>query len=120
MTETFLPGDRISIEGTVVIPVTPHHSRTCVSIDGIGVGPRDVFTRRLTLVARPVVLPTNPYEYGPDPETGQPRWQVQVGAGSTGWCDVSGVTFQGGVWMLNVVGGWASPIGERAVRPVTR
>jgi hypothetical protein len=75
---------------------------------------------RLTLVERTVVLPVNPYDYGPDPETGQPRWQVQSGVVG-GWADVVGVTCrEGDVWRLETGGGWQWPIGERPVRPVTR
>jgi hypothetical protein len=123
MTETFLPGDRVSIMATVTsIHEGSQGPLANMKLDGEGRPQLTIsrFFSRLTLVERTVVLPVNPYDYGPDPETGQPRWEVQVGAGSTGWFYVSGVTCRKGVWWLHAGTSWSSPMGERPVRPVTR
>jgi hypothetical protein len=117
MTHTFKPGDRISIEGTVKevgVGVTVN-----IVLDGIWTK-NAVHARRLTLVERPVVLPVNPYEYGPDPETGQARWEVQVNDDGW-WYNVSAVGFRGGKWHLHhdILSG-SCLIGARPVRPVAR
>jgi hypothetical protein len=121
MTETFLPGDRVSIMATVK---SIHESGSgpfaTMHLDGArptrpGI---PIFCSRLTLVERPVTLPVNPYDYGPDPETGRPRWEVQVYADGRGWRDVRGVSSRVGVWHFDVAGGWVSPMGKWPVRPV--
>jgi hypothetical protein len=118
MTETFLQGDRVSIKATVTESTRPGARLVRIAVDGLREG--EVKTSRLTLVERPVVPPTDPHKYLPDPVTGEPRWQIQSGY-SEGWRDVSGITFREGVWWLHAAGTSSSFLmGERAVRPVTR
>jgi hypothetical protein len=117
MTKTFLPGDRISIEGTVIEVIhegSQRPSTTRIAVDGWRV-PGLVNTTRLTWVERPVVLPTNPHDYLPDPVTGQPRWEMNLGGER--WWEVKGIKVEGGVWRLTGIG-WSSPIGSHPVRPV--